>query len=180
MLKSNEHPLGSDKLEAHNILFLQELLVKSSFFLVFHRISSFFVSCYIFCTAGILSVLLAKFEVFLMELTTTTFFSTVPKQVLQDLRQLNVLVHLSGYRCLCVAILKFSQDISQTMCSELYPAVAKELGYMDWRAVEFAIRRSILWAWNHGSREVWETYFPGAVKAPSNKHFIAVLAQRIK
>ena len=123
---------------------------------------------------------LAKCEVMVMELAAAEFFLRVPEQVLQDLGRLNVPAYLSGYRCLCVAIPKFSRDISQSMCAELYPAVAEELGYMDWRAVEFAIRRSILWAWNHGRWEVWETYFPGAVKAPSNKHFIAALAQRIK
>ena len=115
-----------------------------------------------------------------MELTATEFFLRVPEQVLQDLGRLNVPAYLSGYRCLCVAIPKFAQDISQSMCSEVYPAVAKELDYMDWRAVEFAIRRAILWAWEHGDQNIWNEYFPGLTKAPSNKHFIAALAQRIK
>ena len=115
-----------------------------------------------------------------MELTVTTFFPSVPAQVLDDLRRLNVSGHLSGYRCLCVAISVFAQDISQSMCNELYPAVAKKLGCMDWRAVEFAIRRTILSAWEHRDPEVWGEYFPGATKAPTNKQFIATLAQRIK
>lgn len=115
-----------------------------------------------------------------MELTANTFFPTVPEQVLLDLRQLNVPVYLSGYRCLCVAIPKFAQDISQSMCSELYPAVAKELGYIDWRAVEFAIRRAILSAWEHRDPDAWAEYFPGNTKVPTNKQFIATLAQRIK
>ena len=115
-----------------------------------------------------------------MELTVTTFFPSVPAQVLDDLRRLNVPVYLSGYRCLCVAISVFAQDISQSMCNELYPAVAKKLGYMDWRAVEFAIRRAILSAWEHRDAEIWEEYFPCAKKVPTNKQFIATLAQRIK
>lgn len=115
-----------------------------------------------------------------MELATATFFPAVPEQVLHDLRQLNVPIYLSGYRCLCMAIPIFAQDISQTMCSELYPAVAKKLGYVDWRAVEFAIRRAILAAWDHRDPDVWEEDFPGCVKAPTNKQFIATLAQRIK
>ena len=115
-----------------------------------------------------------------MELTATKFFPTVPEQVLQDLRQLNVPVYLSGYRCLCVAIPLFALDISQLLCSELYPEVARKLGYVDWRAVEFAIRRSILAAWKHRDPVVWDTYFPGITKAPTNKQFIATLAQRIK
>ena len=115
-----------------------------------------------------------------MELATTTFFPSVPEQVWDDLRKLNVPVYLSGYRCLCVAITLFTQDVAQSMCNELYPAVAKKLGYVDWRAVEFAIRRAILSAWEHRDSEKWEVYFPGITKAPTNKQFIANLAQRIK
>ena len=115
-----------------------------------------------------------------MELTAQAFFPAVPEQVLRDLWRLNVPVSLSGYRCLCVAVPRFARDISQPMCSELYPAVAKELGYMDWRAVEFAIRRAILAAWERRNRQIWEEYFPGAEKAPTNKQVIATLAQRIK
>ena len=115
-----------------------------------------------------------------MELTATEFFPTVPQQVLDDLRRLNLPVYLSGYRCLCIAIPIYALDISQTMCSELYPEVAKKLGYIDWRAVEFVIRRVILTAWEHRNQEVWNAYFPGLTKAPTNKHFIAILAQRIK
>ena len=115
-----------------------------------------------------------------MELTAKVFFPAVPEQVLCDLRLLNVPVHLSGYRYLCIAIPLFARDISQLMCGELYPAIAQELGYTDWRAVEFAIRRAILWAWEHGDPEVWNEYFPGINKAPTNKQFIATLAQRIK
>ena len=115
-----------------------------------------------------------------MEFTTTAFFPSIPAQVLNDLHSLNVPVYLSGYRCLCVAIPEFAQDISQSICNELYPAIGKELGYMDWRAVEFAIRRAILSAWEHRNPEAWEEYFPGVAKVPTNKHFIATLAQRIK
>ena len=115
-----------------------------------------------------------------MELTTTSFLLEIPEQVLFNLRELHIPMHLSGYRCLCLAISVFMLDISQSMCNELYPTVARELGYMDWRAVEFAIRRTIIAAWRHCDPKIWEKYFPGITKAPSNKQFIATLAQRIK
>ena len=115
-----------------------------------------------------------------MGLTTTAFFPAVPEQVLHDLRKLNAPVHLSGYRCLCAGIPIFAKDIAQSMCNELYPSIAKELGYVDWRAVEFAIRRTIIVAWDHRDLEIWNEYYPGIAKAPSNKQFIATLAQRIK
>ena len=115
-----------------------------------------------------------------MELTINTINLTVPEQVVLALRDLNVSVYLSGYRCLCVAIPIFAQDVAQSMCNELYPAVAKELGYVDWRAVEFAIRRAILSAWEHRDPAAWEEYFPRNTKVPTNKQFIATLAQRRK
>ena len=115
-----------------------------------------------------------------MELITTEFFTAVPEQVLLDLRQLNIPVYLSGYSCLCVAIPVFAQDILQSMCNELYPTVAKKLGSVDWRAVEFAIRKTILSAWENRDPEKWEAYFPGITKVPTNKQFIVTLAQRIK
>lgn len=150
------------------------------FFLVFSYISSFFKSCRLCRRSAMLLLSLAKFEVYFMELTAITFFPAIPEQVLCDLRKLNIPMHLSGYRCLCVAIPLFAQDISQSMCNELYPAVAKELGYMDWRAVEFAMRRTILSAWKHRDTHIWNECFPGIAKAPTNKRFIATLAQRIK
>lgn len=115
-----------------------------------------------------------------MEPTVTMSASATSAQVLHDLWRLSVPVHLSGHQCLCVAIPKFATNISQLMCGELYPAVAKELGYVDWRAVEFAIRRVIQAAWTHRDPEIWNEYFSGSTKAPSNKQFIATLAQRIK
>lgn len=115
-----------------------------------------------------------------MELNAAAFFPFISERVLYDLKKLNVPMHLSGYRCLCVAIDLFARDISQSMCGELYPAVAKSLGYVDWRAVEFAIRRVIFWAWKYRDPEIWKAYFPGLTKAPTNKQFIATLAQGIK
>ena len=115
-----------------------------------------------------------------MELTAAEFYPTVPERVLQDLKRLKVPVHLSGYRCLCVALPLFARDISQSMCCELYPAVAKELEYMDWRAVEFAIRRAIRAAWKQREPEVWEEFFPGICRPPANKKFIATLIQQAR
>lgn len=109
-----------------------------------------------------------------------TAMLSVQEQVLYDLCRLNIPIHLSGHRQLCLAIPLFATDISQQMCNEIYPAVSKLLGYTDWRAVEFSIRRAILSAWEHGDPEVWDEYFPGIHRAPSNKQFIATLAMRIK
>ena len=115
-----------------------------------------------------------------METSTNTPYPAAPESVLLALGRLNVPVYLVGYHQLCVAITLFAKDITQPLCGELYPAVAKALGYVDWRAIEYSIRRVILAAWERRDPEVWEEYFPGAHKAPSNKQFIATLAMRIK
>ena len=106
--------------------------------------------------------------------------ATIPDSVILHLRRLRVPVYLVGYNQLCVAITLFAADTMQAMCNELYPAVADALGYSDWRSVEFAIRRVIVAAWEQRKPEIWEEYFPGCQKAPSNKQFIATLALRIK
>ena len=107
-------------------------------------------------------------------------YPQIPESVICDLMRLRIPVHLTGYRQLCVAILLFSKDPGQILCGELYPAVAKALGYADWRAIEYSIRRVILCAWAQRNSEVWEEFFPGVRKPPSNKQFIATLAMRIK
>lgn len=115
-----------------------------------------------------------------MNVTTNPLFPVVPECVVHDLCKLNVPIYLTGYRQLCVAIPIFAKDITQTMCNELYPAVAKAIGYYDWRSIEFSIRRAIVAAWERRDPDVWEEYFPGFTKVPTNKQFIATLAMRIK
>ena len=93
------------------------------------------------------------------------------------LMELSIPVHRVGYLHLRTAIPIFQKDKRQSMISELYPAVAKELGYPDWGAVEHAMREVIKFAWKHRNQEAWDKYFPGCRRAPSNKQFIATLAE---
>lgn len=105
--------------------------------------------------------------------------TTPPAQdtIRQMLRELSVPIHRTGYRQLCIAIPRFAQDSSQSLTKELYPYVAAQLGCADWRTVEHSIRVVILDAWQRRNPKVWEKYFPGAQKPPSNKQFIATLAE---
>ena len=105
---------------------------------------------------------------------------TVPQALQQALLSLSIPVHLTGFRLLCIATVLFAADPDQCMCTQLYPAVAQTLGYMDWRAIEYAIRRAILAGWKHRDTDTWARYFPGLRRAPSNKQFIATLAMYIK
>ena len=95
------------------------------------------------------------------------------------LHELGVPVHRNGYRQLGVAIPCFALDDTQSLSKELYPYVAARFGHTDWRCVEHAIRLVILDAWDRRDPEVWEQYFPNCRKPPSNKQFIATLAERV-
>lgn len=95
------------------------------------------------------------------------------------LHELSIAVHRVGHKHLTIAILRYAQDDTQSLTKEIYPHVAKCLGYSDWRAIEHSIRVSIMHGWFDRDPKVWERYFPGLKKAPSNKLFIATLAQQL-
>ena len=96
------------------------------------------------------------------------------------LRELNFAVHRTGYRHLITAIIRYTQDDGQSLSKELYPYVARSFGYSDWRAVEHSIRTSICHGWSNRNPVIWNYYFPGLRRAPTNKQFIATLAEMLK
>lgn len=96
------------------------------------------------------------------------------------LRELSIAVHRDGYAQLSVGIPRYAQDSTQGICKELYPYIAGELGYADWHSVERSIRFEILDAWNRRNHDIWEKYFPNNQRVPTNKVFIATLADRLK
>ena len=96
------------------------------------------------------------------------------------LLELGLPAHRAGYKQLRCGIPRFALDDQQSLNSELYPYIAETLNYSDGRAVERSIGRVIKFAWEHGSKEAWEKYFPGCNKIPTNKRFIATIAEYIK
>lgn len=96
------------------------------------------------------------------------------------LHELQVGVHRNGYRQLVIIIPRFALDESQSLTKEVYPYAADYFGYTSWQPVEHAVRIAILDAWKRCDPAVWEQYFPGMKKPPSNKQFIATLAERLK
>ena len=110
----------------------------------------------------------------------TSVISAPQNPVLGMLMELGIPLHRVGCKALCSAIPRFRDDDMQTLSKELYPAVAAELGCSDWRAVEHAIRDVIVCAWKRRDPAVWAKYFPGCRKPPSNKRFIATLAQFVR
>ena len=107
-------------------------------------------------------------------------FADQQRQVIHMLHELNIAVHRVGHKQLVIAILRYAQDDTQSLTKEVYPHVARCLGYSDWRAVEHSIRVSIMHGWLDRNPEIWERYFPGLDKTPPNKLFIAMLAQRLQ
>lgn len=96
------------------------------------------------------------------------------------LRELRFGVHRRGYKQLLLLVPCYALDNEQSMSKELYPYAADYFGYAAWQPVEHAVRVAILDAWEQRDPALWEQYFPGLRKPPSNKRFIATLAERIK
>ena len=105
---------------------------------------------------------------------------TALQQTIQMLHELNLPAHRVGYKQLCVIIPEYARDDTQSLTKTIYPYTARVLDYTDWRAIEYSVRDVIVDGWEHRNPEVWERYFPGCEKAPSNKRFIATLALRIQ
>ena len=96
------------------------------------------------------------------------------------LHELRFGVHRLGYKQLLVLIPYYALDSGQSLSKELYPYVAERFGHVSWKSVEHEVRVAILDAWKHRDSNIWEKYFPGAKKVPSNKQFMATIAERIK
>lgn len=110
--------------------------------------------------------------------TIQTLPTTAPERTVSHiLHELGLPVHRIGYKQLCLAIVLYSQNDIQSLSKELYPAVAAHFGYTDWRPVEHAIRLAIYHAWSIRVPGLWEQYFTGTTKPPSNKQFIATIAE---
>lgn len=74
---------------------------------------------------------------------------------------------------------QYLQDPKQGLCSQLYPAVAQQLGVSD-KSVERAMGRAVESAWNNRDEQIWRMYFPvgknGKVAKPSNAQFLSRIA----
>ena len=106
--------------------------------------------------------------------------TTLQEQAAGLLRELGIPCHRVGYLQLCMAIPLYALDERQSLSKDIYPLVAAHWGYTDWRTIEHAIRIVILFSWLHRDPAAWNRYFPNPDKAPSNKLFIATLAERLK
>ncbi len=104
-------------------------------------------------------------------------------QAAEHLRQLGLATHLDGYHQLRVGIPLFAQDPEQHVFKELYANVATICGNDNPTQVEHSMRVAIKGAWNRRDEAIWSEYFQrdqnGSIRCPSNKVFIAKLAERL-
>ena len=105
---------------------------------------------------------------------------TPQEQTMRMLHELCLPVYRLGYKQLCVGIPHYRENGIQNLSKDLYPWLAEQFDHVSPQAVEHAIREAIRYAWEHRDPEVWAQYFPGSAKQPSNKQFIATLAERLK
>ena len=105
---------------------------------------------------------------------------THKEQTIHMLHQLGIPIHRIGYKMLCVAIPFYFENNIHCITKELYTYLAHTFGCAGWRPVERDIRDVIHQSWSSRDPAIWEEYFPGYTCAPSNKVFIAILAERLK
>lgn len=101
-------------------------------------------------------------------------------RVAVHLHTLGFRTNLDGYRQLCEAIPLYAQNPGMLLSKELYPAIGEIFSLPDCRTVEHSVRKAITDAWSRRNPIIWEKYFPGAVKAPTNKVFISKLSEMSK
>ena len=96
------------------------------------------------------------------------------------LRRLGFAPHHAGYRILLSAIPLYAKNNTWYITKELYPALAKQFGYLRIAGVERTIRYAINEAWSNGDHELWSDMFPVSDKAPTNMLFLATIAESIE
>lgn len=100
------------------------------------------------------------------------------------LRKLDIPSHREGFQQLRVGIPLYAQDPHQSVCKDLYPAIAKMCGNSNGKQVEKCVRDVIRYGWLHRNEQIWQQYFPNHARmdprCPSNKVFISNLAEKLK
>ena len=103
--------------------------------------------------------------------------ATPEAKVALQLHLLGFASYLDGYRQLCMGIPLFHADPQQNMSKELYPAIAQMCGSKTEKCVEHSIRKAVESAWKRRTPSAWERFFPNGSRCPTNKQFIARMAE---
>lgn len=127
----------------------------------------------------------ALFRAVMSEDATTPRSHTVKSEVCALMQEIGVRSSLRGYDAVVLAVCLVVNDpnLRYGITTNLYPAVAKEIGSSSIR-VERCIRHAIETAWDGGDLEVFEKYFGNTVSRhrgkPTNSEFISQMAHHIR
>ena len=100
-------------------------------------------------------------------------------RLVQRLTSLSVPEGLDGWKCLLVMIPSYFRDPGQSFTKELYPEAGKRF-HRSGAAADRDVRYALRQAWDQGDPLIWQHYFPGAVKCPSNSEFIRRMAEELE
>ncbi len=92
------------------------------------------------------------------------------------LHSLSLSAKHNGWSYLTKGIQITRENPNLSITKELYPAIAKAYGCKQTH-VERSIRSALEAAWDRGDPKLWQSYFPGAQKRPSNAVFIVRMAE---
>lgn len=107
-------------------------------------------------------------------------FQADPQTIIRGhLQALRFSISSDGFQQLRIGIPLFAQDKTQRLSKELYPAIAQRFGCSA-EAVERSIRDAISAAWLIREESLWQSYFPSLTECPTNKAFIAQLAELLE
>lgn len=98
---------------------------------------------------------------------------------LDILRQLRIPGGRQGFQHLLTALSMLSRQRDQRMGKELYARIAQQAGTSVF-AVEKGIRDVLQAGWERGNRELWQQFFPGCTKCPTNKEFLFRMADLLR
>lgn len=85
----------------------------------------------------------------------------------------------NGYDYMRAAIVRMIKEPDISTTKALYPAIARQFGCKPGH-VERSIRSALDAAWNRSAPEIWQKYFPGTTRRPSNTVFISRMAELLR
>lgn len=94
---------------------------------------------------------------------------------LEILRQLQIPGGRQGFQHLLTGLPHLSRQRDQRMGKELYAHISRHSGATI-TSIEKGIRDVLHVGWEQGDRALWQQYFPGCTKCPTNKEFLFRMA----
>lgn len=95
------------------------------------------------------------------------------------LLELNLPPNLDGFSYLIDGIVLAAEEPTRMITKEIYPSLARKY-HCSTKSIEHSIRSLLDNHWKQRDPAVWDLYFPGAKKRPTNSVFLFRMAQELK